>query len=322
MSTQIETRKSYSKERIQQISHALKGTPSLKDSPNLCIYVTGSYGREEGGVNSDLDIFLIDTAKRKDKRISRIKKILIDADLIRLTKDLGFPEFSGDGEYLKIHSLTEIKGNLGSPKDDYENYFTARMLLLLESKPIFNNQKYMNSISALVESYYVDYHDHTDQFLPVFLVNDILRFWKTLCLNYEHRRNRGGGNKPKGHLKNLKLKNSRMLTCFSAILWIVSNGKQCTQERIKHMFRLSPMERLYDVRNSLKNEDQHLVNTIIEEYDWFLGQTNRPEEEILKWIENEDNRIVAFAHAKIIGESIYKSIEKLDEHNYMRYIVV
>jgi predicted nucleotidyltransferase len=320
MQSQIELRKKHSKENIEIISSALKKKDSLKNSSNLCIYVTGSYGREEGGENSDLDIFLIDTAKNAGNRTSRIKKTLIDADLIQLTKELGFPEFSGDGEYLKIHSLKEIKDNLGSPKDDYENYFTARMLLLLESKAIFNSKKYKDTISTLIEAYYVDYHDHTGNFLPVFLVNDIIRFWKTLCLNYEHRRNRSG-NKSKGHLKNLKLKNSRMLTCFSAILWIISKGQVCSQENIMYMFNVSPLERLLEVRLAL-DRNKSLVDKIVENYEWFLEKTNRTESEVLEWISDQDNRVIAFAKAKEIGDSIYKSMQKLDKNNYIRYIVV
>jgi len=39
-------------------------------------------------------------------------------------------------------------------------------------------------------TYYRDADDRPD-FLPAFLINDITRFWKTLCLNYEHSRGSG-----------------------------------------------------------------------------------------------------------------------------------
>jgi len=45
--------------------------------------------------------------------------------------------FSNDGEFLRILYLEDMLEQLGGREDDYLNYFTARMLLLLESKPLY-----------------------------------------------------------------------------------------------------------------------------------------------------------------------------------------
>ena len=117
-----------------------------------------------------------------------IKKTLLDADLIRAAQELRFPDFSNDGEYLEVHYIDDILNNLGGPRDDFQNHFTARLLLLLESRPLYNESFYENVMKKIIYSYYRDYHDHEDSFSPIFLINDIIRFWRTLCLNYEHRR--------------------------------------------------------------------------------------------------------------------------------------
>ncbi len=81
---------------------------------------------------SDLDIFVI-----VNKELPRLYKIEIYATLIEINYQLQFPPFSNDGEYLKIYSLEEMRATVGSRRDDHENFFTARMLFLLESRWVF-----------------------------------------------------------------------------------------------------------------------------------------------------------------------------------------
>jgi hypothetical protein len=55
--------------------------------------------------------------------------------------------------------------------------------------------------------------------VPAFLANDILRIWRTFCVNYEARtETEPAEKKAKRKLKNYKLEHSRLLTCYSALL--------------------------------------------------------------------------------------------------------
>ena len=125
----------YSKTRLHIIANEVKKIPELQNN-SLCIYTTGSYGRLEASENSDMDLFFIDTDENSPT--SNIDKTLINAQVINICRAMKLPEFSKDGGYLTIHNINDIVKELGSPADDYKNYFTARMLLLLESKPIYN----------------------------------------------------------------------------------------------------------------------------------------------------------------------------------------
>ncbi|HJY90548.1 MAG TPA: hypothetical protein VJ255_09730, partial [Candidatus Acidoferrum sp.] len=68
--------------------------------------------------------------------LNHLDEICVQAELITRSRELGFPEFSGDGRYLDHHSIYEFTNTLGTEKDDVANTFTARLLLLLESKPL------------------------------------------------------------------------------------------------------------------------------------------------------------------------------------------
>ena len=185
----IDERRRFSERRLEAIRSEIDKLPVIHDLTELCIYVTGSFGRLEASEHSDLDVFFVHGGSSCSP-VPRIKKTLLDADLIRAVQKLEFPQFSNDGEYLVVHYIEDIIDNLGGPKDDFQNHFTARLLLLLESKSLFNSDFYKQVMKRIVDSYFRDYGDHDDSFRPVFLINDIIRFWRTLCLNYEHRRNR------------------------------------------------------------------------------------------------------------------------------------
>ena len=142
--------------------------------------MTGSYGRHEASEYSDLDIFFVKKGKGKPhgEALSRVDKALMDAAIIKICREIGFPELTGSGRYLDVYLLDDFRTFLGSRKEDYENILTARMLLLLESQSVHGDEVYEQAVQNTIDTYYEDYHGHEEGFLPVFLVNDIQRYWK------------------------------------------------------------------------------------------------------------------------------------------------
>jgi len=167
---------------------------------------------------------------------------------------------------------------LGQPTDDSENMFTARMLLLLESRAIYGDELYQNYIQTIIGHYFRDREGH-NKFLPTFLLNDLLRYWRTLCLNYEKIRN--DASKP-WYKKNINLKFSRMITVFGTVLPIISNS-EITQEEVLLLTTLSPLERFS------KGLDK--VNCKVTENDFSNFLSNY--ENFLCWkeIENMDSKM-------------------------------
>src|ERR1700719_4217632 len=139
--------------------------------------------------------------------------------------------------------------SLGGRCDDYSNYFTARMLLILESRPVFDDDNYKKAIDVVIGSYMRDYEDHPNDFRPTFLANDIIRFWKTLCLNYEHKRNQPTDDETKRirqKIKNFKLKFSRLFTCYATI-GLLSCHKHYSKDEIVSMIALPPIQRFVNI---------------------------------------------------------------------------
>ena len=322
---QIEERHLYSQDTLTSLVQSISKIEALKAS-SLCLYATGSFGRLEAGKYSDLDLLFFHPGTPSDDSVSSLEKTLIDAELIKVCRDLSLPDFDGDGRFLKVHYLNDVQLLLGGPDDDYHNHFTARMLLLLESRWVYNEQQYDKIVTSIIDSYFRDYDNHDQDFTPQFLVNNIMRFWKTLCLNYEHKRNReDASRKNKNHLANLKLKFSRLLTCFSTIAVLSTNLGVISPDELFALVHHAPLHRLeLAVKEGLPNfnaASTHL-SSAIELYAWFLELTDRPKVDMVDWIGDKQNREEAFRKGSEFGNEIFGLLMTIADRNVMQYLVV
>lgn len=324
----IQKKSEFSIEKLGEFKEKLKSSQELQNRNNLCIYVTGSYGRYEAAEQSDLDLFFLYENDKND--FSRIDKTLIDAHIIQCAREMKLPEFSGDGKYLEMHNINDLYNEMGSVKDDYYNYFSARMLLLLESRPIYNESLYEKILHETVKRYYKDFHRHEKNFQPVFLVNDIIRFWRTMCLNYEHNRHRKLNGKHtseelevkkcESHIKNLKLKFSRKLTCYSFLLHVLW-GDVVKQDNVIDLIKLTPLERLKKLEEFSGASEK--VNEMISLYFWFLNTTQVEKNDIIQWIGNKKNRDDAFDKSRQFAKLVFDLMQEApNSSNKLMYFLV
>jgi hypothetical protein len=324
MCTTFERRRSHSIKRVEQFTHRLAALPELTAYPGLAIYTAGSHAREEASEHSDVDLFFIHDDRKADARVDgpRMKTMAIMSGVAHEMSVMRLPPPSNDGEYLKILSLEEILKHLGSPEDDHLNHFTARMLLLLESAPVYGKRAYNAAMGAVVDAYLRDYKDHAKDFRPIFLANDILRYWKTVCLNYEHKRNqRKEALKIKQKIRNFKLGYSRLLTCFATIA-VLSSFNHTKKRDIVEVCHMTPIERLLTLFEKHPAVGGPLLDAL-RQYHWFLEKTELPTEELERYFGERDNRITAFGNAKAFGDHIYQVVRvSAEATGTFRYLVV
>jgi predicted nucleotidyltransferase len=323
-------RAEYSLGRIEELGSHLAPVEELLHDEPLCIYATGSYGRLEAGDESDIDIFFVYDGHPLVQQLPNLTLIQLSSRLIEATKEMGFSPFSEDGRYLDVHYLDHMEEVLGSPDDDSLNAFTARMLLLLESRPVYGAKRYDRILQAVVGFYYRDFEDHSDSFRPTFLINDILRFWRTLTLNYEHDRyeirklpeDEQAEAKARSALKNYKLKVSRLATCFSMILHLASEEPPVEADRVLELCGLTPRERFEELRG-VGSEDAHqCIENLLATYDTFLDQVQRPRPEVLKDFHDGEVRRAHLAEAGDFGEKIFELLTMLVPRERLRHLVV
>lgn len=206
MSDYLEHRRRTTDIRLDRLRADL-ATAEMLAGGRACVYLTGSFARGEAGSHSDLDLFIMGKGTKTSPALRRLDEICVKADLIEATRKHEIPDFSRDGEYLVHYTEDELIETLGSQQDDACNTFTARLLLLLESRALIGEAVYHDTIQAVVAAYWGEFEDHKRDFVPAFLVNDILRLWRTFCVNYEARtKNSPPEKKAKRKLANYKLK--------------------------------------------------------------------------------------------------------------------
>jgi len=286
--------------RAQTLSRFEDLRDKLSDAEALiagkaCVYATGSFGRLEAGPFSDLDLFIVSETEKKEKngtnilvhRLNGIDEIRLKYYLVQAVDDCGIAPFDGSGKYLEVHGIGDFASKLGEREDDYHNTLTGRLLLLLESRQLLGRQTYDSLLDNVIAAYFRDFEANEAEFIPAFLVNDILRMWRTFAVNYELERRKPG----KGfRIKNLKLKYSRMITCYSAVMYLLAQhirANTVTPANVRAMVALTPSERLERVGSDAAIPDKQeaarfasLIANVIADYSAFLELTHREKKEI------------------------------------------
>jgi predicted nucleotidyltransferase len=330
----LSERRAQTKERLQLLRQEVKAVESLAVG-KACVYATGSFGRCEASEHSDLDVFIVGKSDGKagiggkqGSLLKRLDEICVKAELIKITRKLKIPDFSGDGQYLDHYSAHELTKSLGTPEDDAINTFTARLLLLLESHPILEDQVYKEITKEVINAYWRDYEDHQDEFMPAFLANDILRLWRTFCVNYEARTERvPEEQKAKGKLKNYKLKHSRMLTCYSALLYLLavhSRDNTVSPADTELMISMTPTERLEWLSTQSHISSAHqTIAAILRQYDHFLETTNAKESELISRFSDREASRKYLTAAYQFGDSVFEALSAIgNASRFYRLLIV
>lgn len=328
MGALLDRRRTETNTRVEKLREELQQAEKLT-SGNACVYVTGSFGRGESSQYSDLDLFIAGRDdKNGDRLLRRLDEIRIKADLIEATQKLGIPDFTGDGQYLNHYSVGELVSTLGKPEDDVTNTFTARLLLLLESRPLLEESVYIDIVEDVISAYWRDYEDHKNEFMPAYLANDILRLWRTFCVNYEARTSTEPEvKKAKRKLKNYKLKHSRLLTCYSALLYLLAvfnDRKTVSPTDAVDMIKLTPTARLeWALGQSHLRKSHARICDVLGCYETFLADTDAPEEVLVDRFLDKSKSRDYFQTANKLGDLVFEVLYSIGHENrFYRLLVV
>jgi hypothetical protein len=321
-----EERADYSRDRLASLRGQLAPLPELASYPQLTVFDA----RLEASEYSDIDLFFLHDGNARAIEEPRTLSLRIFGRLIEIADKMAFPKFSNDCEYLSVLSTDAILEHLGGRTDDHTNYFTARMLLLLESNCLYGDATFASTKARIVESYFRDFPDHQQSFQPTFLLNDICRFWKTMLVNYENKRNlrvedATEAKRTRQKVRNFKLKYSRMTTCFASVAALGSHLAPVKEEEILELTELTPRQRLESV-GSRREELRSVVDEVLDRYAWFLEQTGLPAVQLEELFSDKQRRVEMFRSANEYGDAMYRLLQAIDAADdrlkLVRYLVI
>lgn len=285
-------------EKRTELSELLAPGGSRMTSSDADIVVFGSLARGEWTSTSDVDwTLLVDgQADPEHRKVAQgVERRLLEAQ---------FKEPGPTGTFGSLAFSHDIVHLIGGQADSNINT-TRRVLLLLESArveqvPQTNGGSptaYERVLRNVLHRYLLDdtnlfSKEGPESKVPRFLLNDIVRFWRTMCVDFAWK---GWERGQKGWaLRNIKLRMSRKLIFVSGLLMCASGyldaNVKLAQAKIDDDD--NPVERLLDqllgivhmpalqiVSHALlKYADKTTSTKLLEAYNSFLGTLNNDEE--------------------------------------------
>lgn len=335
---ELDRRRAYTEELLANFKAHIQPARDLASEGQACVCATGSVGRGEAGKHSDLDLVIVTRGITKRPNIdapevetdesclSLLNEIRLKANIIDAMKHLGLPDLDGEGKYFEKYTTVQLITSIGEQHDDWDNTLSSRLLLLLESTPLLGDEVHKEAIGKIIASYWSDYEGHESDYVPAFFTNDVLRLWRTFCVNYEARtRTLSVERRMERKIKNLKLKYSRMLTCYSSIIYLLNHYNTARSVPIEvgvEMALLTPIDRLLKIKEQAADgKIITSINEVLNRYDSFLSETDMPKPELVDYMRSNFDRMRVEAHN--FGDQIFEAMLAASGNNrFYRMIVV
>lgn len=209
------------------------------DHPNYLIGVNGSVARRECTSGSDVDLFFLINGKVK---IADAKEAQSSYRERLISEGLKMPSHGGVFENpLKIATLLKTIGG----DQDTNEFITRRMLFLLEGEWTFNKGLFENTRTKLIERYVPN--ELGVHKLCLFLLNDVIRYWRTICVDFEHKT--ASADKSRA-IRLVKLRFSRMLLYLGGLAAVSQTGDlevDAKRQKLEELFALPTTTRLQSV---------------------------------------------------------------------------
>jgi hypothetical protein len=237
-----------------------------KLSTNLfTVAVAGSLGRMEACPLSDVDYIILSYEPTQN--------VATDLEQLRgVVSELGLSGPKADGVFSTQSSLQELIDNVGTSNESL-GLLARRILLLVESQPVFEDDHFQIALDAVFDRYAAQVRREPSKHF-VFLLNDLIRYFRSVCVNYESTFWRENEKWP---IRNLKLRHSRVLMYAGLLVLIGEASRRDSSERIGYIrdrLHLTPLERLSAVYAEHHDDNFQRLASL---YDVFLQQLSDPD---------------------------------------------
>jgi len=195
----LEAARTLTAERCDAARAALAGMPR---DPDVAVVLLGSWGRGELTSGSDDDVLVVTTGARRPGLRPAVHEL-----------EPAFARATGaQGTFDDIVTVAEL-ATIGL-QEDSNRVLTRRMLVLLESAPLLGADVHRRVLARLLDGYLGG--ERRDRRPPRFLLNDVVRYWRTVAVDFEAKARVGDDGK--WALRHAKLRTSRTMLFAGGLL--------------------------------------------------------------------------------------------------------
>lgn len=318
------------KELIDKNLKEIFGIKQIADLQFAEVVLLGSIARGEITEGSDLDYFILQNGASP-----QTTQTLITA-VERFRQELEFEEPGGQGVFGNIVIAPNLYESIGLDIDTNLN-MTRRLLLLTESIPITTEKTYTDVIEKILYRYCSDYlppqrADKSEAKVPRFLLNDLVRLWRTMAVDFGTKRWRS--TMDDSHLRLAKLRITRKILFVGplATLLLIRKRIHVNNEMLvylKEWLSKPPLVQLASTAELLSDDSKDALKKLLLNYNKFIDILNGEERDILqsKIIVKSTKLNALKCDCRHMGDEIQKSLEiifygdELFKQNFQKYAV-
>jgi predicted nucleotidyltransferase len=307
MTNAISRAKQHSEQKIKLLRGSFEKIVPQRDVVVTC----GSYARREASPESDIDFFVISKQDTLPDEQSTDRTTLARELPVRDAISAIVPiEPAGDGAFSKVEFREAMLYNIGGESDNNQK-ITRRMLFLLEGEWLCNADGFKDIRRQILERYIGD--GMTDHQLALFLLNDIIRYYRTMAVDYEFKTAEGTSPKPWG-IRNIKLVFSRKFLYASGLFSVAMTVDRAREEKIallERLFDLSVIDRMVEICGHSN------VGSVLDSYNYFLEKLEDPEvRQRLNVLRKHERSDALFRELKNEGHHFTRELLKLFERTF------
>lgn len=315
-------------ERVRERAEArlteLRQSIGDRTPSDTSVVVFGSIARGEVTVGSDVDWTLLVDSQAYPGHLAAA------LDIDEILVENRYKKHGIEGTFGGLAFSHDIVHYIGGQADTNRNT-TQRILLLLESRSVGSPDAYIRVKSQVLKRYVSEdfglVHGTNPSNVPRFLLNDIVRYWRTVAVDFAYKRRE---RKAKGWaLRTVKLRLSRKLTYASGLVACFScaslgngggdedGGKRVlrTVDHLEDLLRNPPLEILAFALLSEQDKPDVLAaaGDLYSAYDEFLAllddESKRSELDALLPDEAQSNAV--YNSARQIGSRFQDALNRI-----------
>lgn len=237
------------REALEQLGH----------DQDASVVLMGSWGRHEVTSGSDDDFMLLVNGSERPVTAPSIEDI---RNVLDRPPSPGGPF----GEPVFADKLVE---NIGLDEDHNKN-LTRRMLFLLEGVPLTAVPVFHTARDRVLSRYLDESVKHYRP--PRFLLNDVVRYWRTMCVDFAGKEHEGP---EKWGIRNAKLRTSRKVLFAGGLLPVLECVRFDADEMpafLRAQFATPPTDRI--AASFLEHGAVDAGGRTLGAYDEFVGMLN------------------------------------------------